>query len=371
MELWSQVLVYDEKIPLPAEVIETSGMEWINDSVWVTHNDSGDEPKLYFLDKKGQLKSTVKLNSAYNGDWEDISYDEIENIFIGDLGNNLNNRKDLKIYSYNINDSSVTSFPVNYADQKFPTPEKNKNFDCEAIVYSDKQIFAFTKNYTEPFNGYTKVYSFGTYGNDTLVSPIDSFYLGDGGLWKHAVTSADFSSEKQTLALLTYKYLYLFYDFTGNDFFGGKYMQFLLPEIQQREAVCFDAIGNIWMTDENSRLKNGGFLYRYDMQKIYKGDFFFRNPEIGIVTVKSKKGDKTDAEGIRNLQIQAQITNESTYTIEILKEGRIIYTKDHFAKGKLKDELKFAPDDTYTELFYIRIYNGQRLIYANKVDVWK
>jgi hypothetical protein len=206
--------------------------------------------------------------------------------------------------------------------------------------------------------------------NDSVqtVAPLDSFVLGNEGYWKNSVTSADISDDKTKLVLLTYKYLYFFYDFVGDNFFEGKYMSFLLPEIQQREAVAFDSLENIWMTDENSRLQNGGFLYFYDLQKINKGDFFYREAEVGIVSVTTKK---TNEEGIRQLNFQAQITKNKDFSVEILRDGKIIHSTIKKSNGKIKDELKFLPDDAYKEIYSIRIYDEKKLVYANKFDPFK
>lgn len=363
-----QILLPENKISLPVAINETSGIEWINDSIWVTHNDSGNDPILYFLNKNGVLKYKLKFKKALNSDWEDICFDGAENLYISDLGNNLNNRKDLNIHRYSLKDSSEKKYSISYSDQKFPMQESNRNFDSEAIIFKDDFLYTFTKTNSTPYNGICKMYKINLKDSVQMVAPADSLILGDEGYWKNSVTSADLSNDKTKLALLTYKYLYLFYDFKEDDFFGGKYMRFLLPEIQQREAVVFDSLENIWITDENSRLKNGGFLYFYDMQKINKGDFFYRESEVGIVSCKTKK---THEEGIRHLQIQAQLSKEGNYLLEVLKNGKVIHSVTKETTGKLKEEINFLPDDTYTEIFSVRIYDGKKLIYANKFDPFK
>ncbi len=366
--LCGQILLPENKISLPTVIKETSGIEWVNDSIWVTHNDSGNDPFLYFLNEKGELKYKVKLKKALNADWEDICFDGKDNLYISDLGNNLNNRKNLNIHCYSLKDSSEKKYSITYSDQKFPMQETNRNFDSEAMIFFNDQLYTFTKANSTPYNGICKMYKMNLNDSVQTVIPIDSMLLGDEGYWKNSVTSADISDDKTKLALLTYKYLYFFYGFIGDNFFGGKYMRFLLPEIQQREAVAFDSLENIWMTDENSRLQNGGFLYLYDLQKINKGDFFYRESEVGIVSVKTKK---TNEEGIRQLNFQAQVTKNKDFSVEILRNGKIIHTTIKKSNGKIKDELKFLPDDTYTEIYSIRIYDEKKLVYANKFDPLK
>jgi hypothetical protein len=104
------------------------------------------------------------------------------------------------------------------------------------------------------------------------------------------------------------------------------------------------------------------------MQKINKGDFFYRESEVGIVSCKTKK---TQGEGVRHLQINAQISKEGEYLLEVLKDGKVIHSAIKESKGKLKEEINILPDDTYTEIFSIRIYDNNRLIYANKFDPFK
>jgi hypothetical protein len=364
----AQILLPENKISLPIIISETSGIEIINDSIFVTHNDSGNDPVLFFINKKGELKSNFKLKKTINSDWEDIAFDGKEFIYIADLGNNLNNRTNLMIHRFSIKDSSETTMKIKYLDQKFPMRETNRNFDSEAMILLNENLYTFTKANSTPYTGLCKMYKINLTDSIQELNPMDSMVLGDEGYWKNSVTSADISDDKTKLALLTYKYLYFFYDFIGDDFFGGKYMRFLLPEIQQREAVVFDSIENIWITDENSRLQNGGFLYFYDMQKINKGDFFYRESEVGIVSVKTKK---TNEEGIRQLNFQAQVTKNKDFSVEILKNGKIIHTTIKKSNGKIKDELKFLPDDTYTEIYSIRIYDEKKLVYANKFDPFK
>ena len=49
---YSQKLTKD--ISLSKKIDETSGLE-IVDGQFITHNDSGGDPKLYYLDKKGKI----------------------------------------------------------------------------------------------------------------------------------------------------------------------------------------------------------------------------------------------------------------------------------------------------------------------------
>ena len=69
-----------ESIVLPKVINETSGLEILNE-VFITHNDSGGEPVLYFFNVNGKITNSIKLGEKsfwkiYNYDWEDITADE-------------------------------------------------------------------------------------------------------------------------------------------------------------------------------------------------------------------------------------------------------------------------------------------------------
>ena len=69
-----------ESIVLPKVINETSGLEILNE-VFITHNDSGGGPILYFFNLNGEITNSIKLEEKSlweinNNDWEDITADE-------------------------------------------------------------------------------------------------------------------------------------------------------------------------------------------------------------------------------------------------------------------------------------------------------
>ena len=88
--LWAQTF------DLSDELDEISGLEMLNDSTFVALNDGGHEATLYLLNIRGKIIKKVKIENAKNVDWEDIAVDD-KNIYIADVGNNTNKRKDLLI----------------------------------------------------------------------------------------------------------------------------------------------------------------------------------------------------------------------------------------------------------------------------------
>ena len=84
---------------LDTKLAEISGLEKLEENLFVAHNDSGDGPYLYFLNGNGELLKTHLLNRCLsNVDWEDIAYDGQNTLYVGDFGDNGNKRDDVCIY---------------------------------------------------------------------------------------------------------------------------------------------------------------------------------------------------------------------------------------------------------------------------------
>lgn len=151
----SQEFSLIEKYELPTDINETSGLLFFNGKL-ITHNDSGDNAKLYEIDTiSGSISRTIAITNANNIDWEDISQDDTH-IYIADIGNNNGNRNDLKIYkilkSDYISSTNITAEVISfsYDDQSdFTSQPNNTNFDAEAITIYQGKILIFTKNWID------------------------------------------------------------------------------------------------------------------------------------------------------------------------------------------------------------------------------
>ena len=80
---------------LPSKAKESSGLALAGQDAFWTHNDHGNKPNLYKIDKSGNLLETIKFTSLTNIDWEELTEDDQGYIYIGDFGNGKNDRKDL------------------------------------------------------------------------------------------------------------------------------------------------------------------------------------------------------------------------------------------------------------------------------------
>ncbi len=128
--------------------------------VFWAHNDSGDLARIFAFRADGQAvggsKSKpyegIRIDGATNSDWEDITTDG-DNLYISDLGNNGNARRDLAIYMVPEpnpdvikHTSALKRIPVAYDDQTEFPPAKDFHWDCEAIFWRRGKLFAITKH---------------------------------------------------------------------------------------------------------------------------------------------------------------------------------------------------------------------------------
>lgn len=270
----AQVLETLTNIPLAVE--ENSGMLLsTNNRIWL-HNDSGDSAKLYQIDTMGNLLRTIVISNATNIDWEDITKDNQGNVYIGDFGNNSNNRQNLKIYKIQHPDSIIGNSTIaqtiyyNYPDQTaFPPPDAQKHFDMEAMIYLNDSLYLFSKNRTDPYDSYTKCYQIPADTGVHTAVLLDSFNTqqpgGFGAIF--SITAAAISPNQQRLALLNANRVWLFSNFNGHDFFNGQLQIFNLGSTSQKEAIDFVENEVLYISDEKSVLGTCR-LYRFDMQNV-------------------------------------------------------------------------------------------------------
>jgi hypothetical protein len=153
MPLLSQGQILNHVSDLDPSVVESSGLIHI-DGHLITHNDSGDEPKLYVLDPiDGSVLHTTVITGAEHIDWEDITHDE-DYIYIGDFGNNEGSRQDLVIYRIPLDDAwsqesiAAERIEISYAEQvSFSPAPFSTNYDAEALISYGDSLYIFSKNW--------------------------------------------------------------------------------------------------------------------------------------------------------------------------------------------------------------------------------
>lgn len=246
---------------LPSVINESSGLASYpeNSAYFWSHNDSGGLPELYLFDINGELIHTLQITNFNNIDWEDLAQDNQGYLYIGDFGNNGNNRTNLKILKVPVNglpaQAIAAAINFNYPDQTlFPPPPAAFNFDMEAMIYREDSLYLFSKNvlsFSAMGTGYSKLYSLPSVAGDYTANLIDSLYTF------FQVTAADIAPSGKAVALLCYTRLYILHSFTGNNFFSGQQQLYQITPLfppKQTEAVVFRDCSSVYITAETGEL---------------------------------------------------------------------------------------------------------------------
>jgi hypothetical protein len=250
------------------------------DNVYWVHNDSGDSARIFAIDSTGKtILPTYSRFTRYGEepeqgkeqwqgfevlyakhvDWEDIAIDE-SYLYVADVGNNGNARRDLVIYMLSEIDPTASTrtavikkLPVVYPDQTdYPPPERN--FDSESLFVDAGTLYLITKHRGAGLDlGFApgaKLYRLDTAYDDrnNVLTPVDSHPA------LTAATGAELSPDGQTLAVLATSELWLFTRPESGDKWlsAGASRHFALNRdiFRQAEAVTWDGDGALLITNE-------------------------------------------------------------------------------------------------------------------------
>ena len=206
------------------------------DGLFWVHNDSGDEPRLFALDSEGRVQIPESLDDDYHGevsepgkerwpgvfienavnqDWEDVTSDGV-NLYIADMGNNRNARRNLGIYVVpwdSLSDTQAATatrfIPVYYPEQTgFPPLERH--FDSESLFYADGSLYVITKH-RQPVPIQQPQPGANLYRLDSQSeTESNALILIDNHPDLTSATAADLSPDGETLAVLSYTAIWLF-----------------------------------------------------------------------------------------------------------------------------------------------------------------
>lgn len=263
---------------------EISGMvaSRVHEGAFWVHNDSGNEARLFAIDLQGRTVAPegwvsptgrgegeppeefpgIELWSASNVDWEDIAAGE-GLLFIADVGNNGNSRRNLGIYVLEEPDPHVVraapplSFiPVFYPEQR-SFPARRWHYDCEAVFYHGGKLYFLTKHRRPGevmgFEPGTVLYRLDSRRTDR---PNPLVRVGSHDQVTLA-TAADLSPSGDRLAVLTYRDLWIFQrPGTGDDWLSGSSRRLSLDRriARQNEAITWLDGQTLLMANEEGDL---------------------------------------------------------------------------------------------------------------------
>lgn len=326
---------------LPDTLKETSGIE-INhaNNIW-THNDSGDKARIFNIDTLGNILRTLYLKIDTAIDCEEATQDVQGNYYIGDFGNNYNDRTNLRIYKIPNPDSIFSDSVVpqiiqfNFPDQTlFPPDSTQRNFDCEAMFHFNDSLYLFSKN--RGISTFTKLYRLPDQPGNYTALLVDSFNTGN---W---VTSADISPSGKTMALLSETRIWLFTGYTNTDFFGGL-SQYVYMSFSQKESIVFVNDTLVYITDEKF-LGVGGNLYSLNLasyinsvdeiKQLNNAIKIYPNPAHNELNISLNEDMRPYEIEIYNVLGELKIKSTNTLPIDVVDLPPGIYIVNVEMKGK-------------------------------------
>lgn len=230
--------------------------------------DKGNPNEIYVFDTLGNSKNTIQINDVSNTDWEDLTIDSEGNLYIGNFGNNANDRKDLAIYKLDANElntnkitpSQVTHFY--YPEQKdFPPKKKDLIFDCEAFVVIDSYFYLFTKNRSKGFDGTFYVYKIPNKAGSFEAKKIAE--LNSGSSYNNdVITGAAYEPKTQKIALTTHTKAIIIPFNDDSSFHQNNLKTVDYHHDSQKESLTFKDEKTLWIADEKEKKQAvGGNVY--------------------------------------------------------------------------------------------------------------
>ncbi len=251
---------------LPNTLKEISGICVLSDHFLYAINDSGNSNTLFRLTPEGDIIKRFTIPNTQNKDWEDLTSDSQGNIYIGDFGNNDNDRKDLVIYKVSgiaTNTPKATPISFFFEDQKkFPPKRKHRNFDVEAFIYDKDYFYLFTKDRSKPYTGVTKVYAVPALSGTHPARHISSLSICNDKN-SCSITSAVLSPKGNQIILLTHNQIILLKNFNPNLMDDITLHSIPLHHFSQKEGICFKNENTLYITEEGNG-KQHSFLYEFE-----------------------------------------------------------------------------------------------------------
>ncbi len=300
---------------LPDTLFESSGITYSSAGRIFSHNDSGDLPRIFEIDTSGNTIRIIYLSSATAYDYEDITRDVSGNIYIGDFGNNFNNRTNLCIYKIPFSEiSKDTVMPevitFTYSDQQeFPPLPAGQNFDCESFFFYNDSLYLFSKNWSN--SDYTKMYLLPAAPGNYIAMLTDSFQTNG---W---ITSASLNPSATVFALLSESQIWLHNGFR-NGRFTPSAITTLMIDSSQKEGITFINDTAVFISDEGIPGEAGNLYY------LSLGKWI---PQITKITTLNVSVQYTPSPNT----VTWELTGSDSYKVELFD-----------VQGKLVDEVSFS-----------------------------
>ena len=241
------------------EIRESSGLACgrVNKGVFWTHNDSGDKPRLFAFNAKGEHLATCEVAGATAVDWEDMCSFELDGqglLLIGDVGDNNRRRRHCTLYA--IEEPRLQTAQRNTRHVARPVQTIHYRYadgpaDCESIAFDaeTRTVYVVTK----AGRGSCKAYAL-PWPQKTASQPVTLKPVAVLKLWRP--TAMDICPGGSRAVVLTYGGAYEYTRAEGQGWaeaFAGEPRTLETPWHWQREAICYGPDGiTLYLTSEKA-----------------------------------------------------------------------------------------------------------------------
>lgn len=226
-------------------VTESSGLaaSILHKDVYYTHNDSGDEARVFAFRRDGSILATIQLKGVKAIDFEDMAISKAagsSNLYIGDIGDNSEKRSDVRVYKFKepsaldgVVQVSPEIFEIEYPDG----PHNAESLlvhpttgEITLIAKTDKGPSGIFSSGPSPVPGKVRLKRV---GQIDIVFPIKEARLITGACW---------SPDGTKVAVRTYLTAYQ-YSGVGGDWWKSKPKTLSVPLQRQGEAITYTRDG--------------------------------------------------------------------------------------------------------------------------------
>ncbi|NCD71309.1 hypothetical protein [Mucilaginibacter agri] len=246
------------------EMNEISGISAsaINQDIFYVHNDSGDTSRFFAINAQGKLKATYTFTGAYSGrfgvrDCEDIAVGpgpqkNKSYIYLGDIGDNGGNHKDIAIYRFNeptvAAEDSAKKINLNTSTLFLKYPDGPRDAETLMLDPVEKLLYIVSKR-QDSVAVYTTPLKFNNGDTVTLTRQCKLHFKGLPLMrW---ITAGDISADGKQILLKSYATVYYWQREPGEPVW--KAMQRAPKEMpyeqeHQGEAIGFSRDGKSYFT---------------------------------------------------------------------------------------------------------------------------
>lgn len=136
------------RIITDSRVTESSGLarSTYDRSILFTHNDSGDQPRIFAVDKGGLTKSVLNVPDAGFRDWEDLAPGPDHTLWAGDIGDNHLRRDVISVYKVTEPESlEAPTQALSSTKYDFAYPDKRRNAEALLVHPQTGRLMIVTK----------------------------------------------------------------------------------------------------------------------------------------------------------------------------------------------------------------------------------